>query len=136
MSKDVEALDSLIEDAVNEENALAARAEELALQSKQFADFMAAKKHQDERLEVLWSLVKEYMIENEISEHETDYIKLKLTPSGKYRAEDLESVDDDLCDIVKKLNNKKVSAYVKLNGKLPEGVEGTGYILRKTLKGE
>lgn len=136
MSKDAEALDSLIEDAVNEENALAARAEELALQSKQFADFMAAKKHQDEKLEVLWSLVKEYMIENEISEHETDYIKLKLTPSGKYKAEDLESVDDDLCDIVKKLNNKKVSAYVKLNGKLPEGVESTGYILRKTIKGE
>lgn len=136
MNKDVEALDSLIEDAVNEENALAARAEELALQSKQFADFMAAKKHQDERLEVLWSLVKEYMIENKISEHETDYIKLKLTPSGKYKAEDLESVDDDLCDIVKKLNNKKVSAYVKLNGKLPEGVESTGYILRKTIKGE
>ena len=136
MSKDVEALDSLIEDAVNEENALAARAEELALQSKQFADFMTAKKHQDERLEVLWSLVKEYMIENEISEHETDYIKLKLTPSGKYRAEDLESVDDDLCDVVKKLNNKKVSAYVKLKGKLPEGVESTGYILRKEIKGE
>lgn len=134
MNKDVEALDSLIEDAVNEENALAARAEELALQSKQFADFMAAKKHQDEKLEVLWSLVKDYMIENEISEHETDYIKLKLTPSGKYKAEDLESVDDDLCDIVKKLNNKKVKAYVELNGKLPEGVESTGYILRKTIK--
>lgn len=136
MSKDAEALDSLIEDAVNEENALAARAEELALQSKQFADFMAAKKHQDERLEVLWSLVKEYMIENKISEHETDYIKLKLTPSGKYKADDLESVDDDLCDVVKKLNNKKVSAYVKLNGKLPEGVKSTGYILRKEIKGE
>lgn len=136
MSKDAEALDSLIEDAVNEENALAARAEELALQSKQFADFMAAKKHQDERLEVLWSLVKDYMIENKISEHETDYIKLKLTPSGKYKAEDLDSVDDDLCDIVKKLSNKKVKAYVELNGKLPEGVESTGYILRKTIKGE
>lgn len=136
MSKDAEALDSLIEDAVNEENALAARAEELALQSKQFADFMAAKKHQDERLEVLWSLVKDYMIENKISEHETDYIKLKLTPSGKYKAEDLDSVDDSLCDIVKKLNNKKIKAYVELNGKLPEGVESTGYILRKTIKGE
>lgn len=135
MSKDAEALDSLIEDAVNEENALAARAEELALQSKQFADFMAAKKHQDEKLEVLWSLVKEYMIENEISEHETDYIKLKLTPSGKYKAEDLDSISDDLCDIKRTLSNKKVKAYVELNGKLPDGVESTGYILRKTIKG-
>lgn len=136
MSKDAEALDSLIEDAVNEENALAARAEELALQSKQFADFMAAKKHQDERLEVLWSLVKDYMIENEISEHETDYIKLKLTPSGKYKADDLDSISDDLCDIKRTLSNKKVKAYVELNGKLPDGVESTGYMLRKTIKGE
>lgn len=134
MSKDVEALDSLIEDAVNEENALAARAEELALQSKQFADFMAAKKHQDERLEVLWSLVKEYMIENGISEHETDYIKLKLTPSGKYKAEDIDSVPDELCKITRSLDNKAVKDYLKLKGKLPEGVESTGYILRKTIK--
>lgn len=136
MNKDVEALDSLIEDAVNEENALAARAEELALQSKQFADFMAAKKHQDERLEVLWSLVKEYMIENEISEHETDYIKLKLTPSGKYKAEDIDSVPDELCKITRSLDNKAVKAYLKLKGKLPEGIESTGYILRKEIKGE
>ena len=134
MDENLKALDQLIDEAVNEEKGLALKADELALQSKQFADFMAAKKHQDERLEVLWSLVKEYMVENKISEHETDYIKLKLTPSGKYKAEDLESVDDDLCDIVKKLNNKKVSAYVKLKGKLPEGVESTGYILRKTIK--
>lgn len=133
---DIKALDDLIDDAMNEEKALATRAEELALQSKQFADYLAAKKHQDERLEVLWMLVKDAMIEQGITEHENDYIKLKLTPSGKYKAEDLESVDDDLCDIVKKLNNKKISAYVKLNGKLPEGVESTGYILRKTLKGE
>ena len=37
--------------------------------------------------------------------------------------------------MVKKLNNKKVKAYVELHGELPEGVESTGYILRKTLKG-
>ena len=33
-------------------------------------------------------------------------------------------------------SNKKVKAYLELNGKLPDGVESTGYILRKTLKGE
>lgn len=129
-------LEELIEQAVNKENELQVRADQLALQNKQFADYLVAKKHADEELEVLWNMVKDYMVENKISEHETDYIKLKLTPSGKYKAEDLESVDDDLCDIVKKLNNKKVSAYVKLKGELPEGVESTGYILRKTIKGE
>lgn len=134
MDKDLEALDQLIDDAMTEEKALAVKADELALQSKQFADYLAAKKHQDERLEVLWQIVKDAMIEQGIAEHENDYIKLKLTPSGKYKAENLDEVSDDLCDIVRKLNNKKVSAYVKLNGKLPDGVESTGFILRKTLK--
>lgn len=133
--EDMKALDDLIDDAMNEEKALATRAEELALQSKQFADYLAAKKHQDERLEVLWQIVKDCMIEQGITEHENDYIKLKLTPSGKYKAEDLDSVSDNLCDIKRTLSNKKVKAYVELNGKLPEGVESTGYILRKTLKG-
>ena len=131
---DIKALDDLIDDAMNEEKALATKAEQLALQSKQFAEYLAAKKHQDERLEVLWMLVKDAMIEQGITEHENDYIKLKLTPSGKYKAENLDEISDELCDIVKKLNNKKVSAYVKLNGKLPDGVESTGFILRKTLK--
>lgn len=133
MDKDLE---QLIEQAVNKENELQVRADKLALQSKQFADYLAAKKHADDELEVLWDMVKEYMINNEISEHENDYIKLKLTSSGKYRTNDIDGVSDDLCDIVKKINNKKVKAYLELHGKLPEGVESTGYILRKTLKGE
>ena len=134
MEKDLEALDQLIDNAVNEEKSLAIKADELALQNKQFADWLAQKKHNDEKLEVLWGMVKDYMIENHLSEHENDYIKLKLTPSGKYKTDDIEAVSDELCDVVKKLNNKKVKAYVELNGELPEGVESTGYILRKTLK--
>lgn len=136
MNKDLDALNQLIDDAVNEEKSLAIKADELALQSKQFADYLAQKKHNDEKLEMLWSLVKEYMVENNINEHENDFIKLKLTPSGKYKTDDIEAVSDELCDVVKKLNNKKVKAYVELNGKLPEGVESTGYVLRKTLKEE
>lgn len=134
MNKDSEALDALIEDAVNEEKALAIKADELALQSKQFAEYLTQKKHNDEKLEMLWSLVKEYMVENNISEHETDFIKLKLTPSGKYKTEDIDKVDDALCDIKKTINNRKVKSFVELNGHLPEGVQSTGYILRKTLK--
>lgn len=136
MDNNLKALDDLIDEAVNEEKALAVRAEELSLQSKQFADYLAAKKHSDEKLETLWLMVKQTMIENGLTEHENDFIKLKLTPSGKYKAEDIETVSDDLCDIKKTLNNKKIKAYVELNGKLPEGVESTGYILRKTIKGE
>lgn len=131
-----EALDELIEQAVAKENELATRANELALQDKQFAEYLAAKKHADDELEVLWLMCKDYMIEQGITEHENDYIKLKLTPSGKYKAEDLDSISDDLCDIKRTLSNKKVKAYVELNGKLPEGIESTGYILRKTIKEE
>ena len=134
MEKDIGALDQLINDAVNEEKALAVKADELALQSKQFAEYLAAKKHNDEKLEVLWSMVKDYMIENGLSEHENEFIKLKLTPSGKYRTDDIDKVDDTLCKITKSLDNAKVKAYQNLHGELPEGVKPTGFVLRKVLK--
>lgn len=131
MNKDLE---KLIDDAVAKENQLQAMSDSLALQSKQFADYLEAKRTADKELEVLWDMVKEYMVDNDIKEHETDFIKLKLTPSGKYRTEDVSKVADELCDIKKVLNNKKVKAYFELNHELPEGVESTGYVLRKTLK--
>lgn len=134
MDKDLDALNQLIDDAVNEEKSLAVKADELALQSKQFAEWLAQKKHNDEKLAQLWELVKDFMVENNLTEHENDYIKLKLSPSGKYKTDDIDKIDDSLCDIVKKINNKKVKSYVELNGHLPEGVQSTGYILRKTLK--
>lgn len=133
MNKDLEAL---IDSAMNKEKELATRADELALQSKQFADYLAEKKHADEELEILWKMVKEYMIENNYAEYDGEHIKLSLSPSGKYKAEDIDKVDDTLCDIKKTINNRKVKSYVELNGHLPDGVESTGYILRKTLKGE
>lgn len=136
MNDNLKALDDLISDAMAEEKSLAVRADELALQSKQFADYLAEKKHSDEKLAVLWDMVKEYMIDNDLTEHENDFIKLKLTPSGKYKTDDIDSVDDTLCDIKKTLNNRKVKSYLELNGHLPDGVVSTGYVLRKTLKGE
>lgn len=134
MEKDLQALDQLIDDAMQTEKALSTKADELALQNKQFADYLAEKKHNDEKLEVLWGLVKDYMIDNDISKHETPYLSLTLTPSGKYRTDDIDSVDDELCDVVKKLNNKKISAFIKLNGRLPDRIESTGFILRKKIK--
>lgn len=136
MEKDLQALDQLIDDAMQTEKALSTKADELALQNKQFADYLAEKKHNDEKLEVLWGLVKDYMIDNDISKHETPYLSLTLTPSGKYRTDGtpIENISDELCDIKKTLNNKKVKAFIELNGKMPEGVESTGFILRKKIK--
>lgn len=129
-----EALDKLIDEAMDKEKALQVRSEELALQSKEFADYLKEKKHNDDELEVLWSLVKQHMEENNITEHETDFIKLKLVSLGKYKAEDIDSVPDELCDIKKTLNNKKVKAYAELNGKLPYGIESMGNRLVKEIK--
>lgn len=131
MDKD---LQGLIDEALNKEKELQVRSEELALQDKRFAEYIQAKKHADEELEVLWGMVKDYMIENDYSEYENDYIKLNLTSSGKFRADDIDSVADELCDIKKTLNNKKVKAYLELNGTLPDGIVSTGYVLRKKVK--
>lgn len=129
-----ENLQELIDKALAKEGELAARADELALEDKRFADYLAAKKHADDELEVLWQMCKDYMIEHGYNEYDGEHINLKLTPSGKYRTNDIDSVDDDLCDIKKILNNKKVKAYFELNGTLPSGVESTGFILRKKIK--
>lgn len=134
MEKDLEALDQLIDNAINEEKSLAIKADELALQSKQFADYLAQKKHNDERLAQLWEFVKEFMVDNGLTEHENEYIKLKLTPSGKYKTEDIDKVDNALCKITKSLDNAKVKAYQNLHGELPDGVQPTGFVLRKVLK--
>lgn len=131
MNKDLEIL---VNNALIKEKELQTKSEELALEDKRFAEYLAAKKHADEELEVLWQMVKEYMIENNYNEFDSDFITLKLSPSGKYKAEDIDSVDDTLCDVKKVLNNKKVKSFVELNGVLPDGVESTGYILRKTIK--
>lgn len=133
MNKDLE---EMIDEAVEKESQLQVMGESLALQNKQFAEYLEAKRIADKELEVLWDIVKEEMIKEGLTEHENDYIKLKLSPSGKYKAEDIDQIDDALCDIKKVLNNKKVKSFVELNGKLPDGVQSTGYILRKTLKGE
>ena len=56
MNKD---LQQLIDNAMGKEKELAQRADELALQDKRFAEYLAEKKHQDEELEVLWQMVKD-----------------------------------------------------------------------------
>ena len=127
-------LSVLVENAMDKERALQEQSDKLALEDKRFADYLADKKHADEELEVLWQTVKDYMIENKYAEFENDFIKLNLTPSGKYRTDDIDAVEDELCDIKKTLNNKKVKAYIELNGMLPKGVESTGFILRKKVK--
>lgn len=128
------ALEKLIDDAVSKERELQKKEESLALQNKEFAEMMVARRRQDDELQVLWSMVKDYMEENNITEHTNDYIELKLTPSGKYRlveGSDIEDVPDEVCVVKKSLDNKKIKAFASLNGKLPNGVESTGNVLRK-----
>lgn len=136
MNQDIKALNDLVEEYTSKETELMKVEQQLATKDQQFAEFLTQQKRLKEFKEVLVDEIKEYMADHNMSEHETDTVKLKLTPSGKYRTADIEAVPDDVCDIKKVLSNKKVKAFLELNGKLPDGVESTGNILRITIKGE
>lgn len=131
LNKELQSLEQLIDDAVAKETALQKQEAELALQNEQFAMVLEQHKRQEAELDVLWDMVKQYMLDNDIWEHRTASLELKLSELGKYKAEDLDKVPDDLCKVVRSLDNSKVKAYRELNGKLPEGIEPLGYRLTK-----
>lgn len=136
MDNDLTALNQLIEDYTNKETELMKVESELATRDEQFANFITTQKRLAEQKAVLTDMIKEEMTKRGLREHETDTVILKLSPLGKYKADDIEAVSEDLCKVVKSLDNKKVKAYVELNGKLPEGVESLGDRLTIRVKEE
>ena len=126
MESDMKALNDLVDEYTNKETELVKVEQELATRDKQFASFITTQKRLKEMKETLTGMIKEEMEKRGLTEHETDTVILKLTPLGKYKAQDLNKVDDSLCKVVKSLDNTKVKAYLNLNGKLPEGVESLG----------
>ncbi len=127
MNKDLEALDTLVNECMEKETALAKTEQELALKNQQFAQFIEMQKRQSDELAVLKAEIKEFMEENGIKEHSTGYVDLKLTPTGRYTCEDIGVVPEEVCKVVKQLDNAKCKAYAKLhNGELPEGVTSCG----------
>lgn len=126
MENDMKALNDLVEEYTNKETELVKVEQELATRDEQFANFITTQKRLAEQKAVLTDLIKEEMNKRGLREHETDTVILKLTPLGKFKAADIEAVPDELCKVVKSLDNKKVKAYAELNGKLPEGVESLG----------
>lgn len=125
-NKDIKALNDLVEEYTSKETELMKVEQELATRDEQFASFITTQKRLAEQKAVLTDMIKEEMNKRGLREHETDTVILKLTPLGKFKAADIEAVPDELCKVVKSLDNKKVKAYVELNGKLPEGVESLG----------
>lgn len=126
MENDMKALNDLVEEYTNKETELVKVEQELATRDEQFANFITTQKRLAEQKAVLTDLIKEEMTKRGLREHETDTVILKLTPLGKFKAADIEAVPNELCKVVKSLDNKKVKAYAELNGKLPEGVESLG----------
>lgn len=126
MENDMKALNDLVEEYTNKETELMKVENELATRDEQFANFITTQKRLAEQKAVLTDMIKEEMSKRGLREHETDTVILKLSPLGKYKTDDIEAVSEDLCKVVKSLDNKKVKAYVELNGKLPEGVESLG----------
>lgn len=132
-SKDLVALNKLIDDATQKELALAEQEQALALQNEQFAKVLEQHKRQEAELNVLWDMVKQFMLDNDITEHTTGTLSLKLTPLGKFKAANIDAVPDEFCKVVKSLDNAKVKAYRELNGELPEGITDMGYRLTKKI---
>ena len=102
MNKDLQALNDLVE------------------------EYTTTQKRLKEQREVLNQMIREEMEARGLTEHETDTVILKLSPLGKYKADNLDKIPDDLCKVVRSLDNSKVKAYLNLNGKLPEGVKSLG----------
>ena len=136
MDNDLTALNQLVEDYTNKETELMKVENELATRDEQFANFITTQKRLAEQKQVLTDMIKEEMTKRGLREHETDTVILKLTPLGKFKAANIETVPDELCKVVKSLDNKKVKAYAELNGKLPDGVESLGDRLTIRVKEE
>lgn len=136
MDNDLTALNQLVEEYTNKETELMKVENELATRDEQFADFITTQKRLAEQKQVLTEMIKEELNKRDLREYETDTVILRLTPLGKYKCADIEAVPDELCKVVKSLDNRKVKAYAELNGKLPEGVESLGDRLTIRVKGE
>ncbi len=136
MNEDLRVLNDLVEEYTNKETELMKVEQELVAKDEKFAEFITYQKRLKEMKDVLSEEIKEFMREHNMREHETDTVILKLTPLGKFKAADIEAVPDELCKVVKSLDNKKIKAYAELNGKLPEGVESLGDRLTIKVKEE
>lgn len=133
-NKDLVALDEMVNEYQVKEQSLATLSSELEVQSKQFATFLEQQRRQADELAVLKEAIKDYMQEHDIKEHDTGLVELKLSSTGRYTCDDLETVPDELCKIVRQLDNAKCKAYEKLHGELPEGVQTAGYRLTMKVK--
>lgn len=137
MDKDLESLDTLVNECMEKETALAKTAQELALKNQQFAQFIEQQKRQSDELAVLKAEIKDFMEEHDIKSHDTGYVELKLTPTGRYTCENIETMPDEVCKVMKTLDNAACKAYAKLhNGELPEGVTSCGNRLVMKVKGQ
>lgn len=132
--KDLIALNNLVDEALKKQSELDKMGAELAAKNEQFAKFLEQQKRNQDELDILKDDIKTYMLEHDIKQHDTGYVELKLSPTGRYKCDDVSVVDDSLCKIVKSLDNSKVKAYVHLNGELPKGVEDGGYRLTMKVK--
>lgn len=123
---DLSALDQLVEDYTNKNLELVKVEQELATRDEQFANFIVAQKRLAEQKAVLTDMIKEEMKTRGLTEHETDTVILKLTPLGKFKTDNIDAIPDELCKVVKSLDNKKITAYKELHGTLPDGIESVG----------
>ena len=126
-------IEDLITEVAEAEHSLSLRKDELAKRDAEVADIFKAEKELSANVEALKLLIKDEMHNEGITEWDGERATLKLTPTGKFRPVAGKTVDDlpdDVCEIKRTLDNKRVKAYMELNGQLPDGVESSGDMLR------
>jgi hypothetical protein len=125
-----EEITGTVTEILQEEMSLAELEKQLQ-ESPQFKAFIEAQRTFQTRSALFWKTVEGQMINNEIKSIKGDWGSLTIVERTNLKAADLSLVPSKF--LKKVLDTTQVSAYEKLTGKLPKGVESTPtkYLMKK-----
>ena len=100
-------------------------------QDPKFQRLLELQRTVPKQMDEAWDKVFEVMEANDVKSIKGDWGSVTVVEREFYKATDLDKIDDTLTKT--QLDTKKVGAYSKLNGKLPDGVTSTTkrYLMKK-----
>ena len=119
---------------LSEEQELERTATELAAANPSFVDFLRKQQEFKQKSDIFWDTMKNEMIANDIKSIKSPaWGSITIAEKTTYVATDKELTGVPTKFIKKVLDTQKVSAQVKLSGKLPKGVEAkdTKYLTKR-----
>jgi uncharacterized membrane-anchored protein YjiN (DUF445 family) len=116
-------VETLAQQAVEEEKALKVLEEKYALTSKKFAEFLKVQKESQNKVEAIKKQIKEALIENEyFDDLENDNFKISVTKIANPKVTDIELLPENLVEVIKVAKMDKIKDHYKLYEELPQGV--------------